>query len=436
MIPPIASVTCIVILIAAIVTISVCIMNLRSRWPHRVPYRWIGGLSLLRSIMTGVVFLVAAIAMPHPVIIAALFMLAALLFLAIRWRSKEEASSLNDVIRLVAMRRGAIPEAVEAFARGRGGRVAVRAAHFAYRLQCGESVETAVRRTRVPVTADSILSIQANTAGTPFVEAARPGTASCRLFSTTATGELPWRTGPGWLRVHTRPQLAYLMYLIAFSLLLGWFFRSWVLPTLEQISQEFGVRFDRHSPWLASFVDASGQLTVGICILALLWLCLVVASRLFPVQWILRLTPWYGDCLGTQHRAVGLSSLAHGVDRGQPVAKILDTAAQNSNSRWIRWRSRAAVKRIARGEPLSEALRQSGWLTATEQPWIEASEKNGQLALAFQQLADDTVRRFELRWQVRLAWLVPVTILAAGTFVLAHSYCLFAQLLGFVHVLS
>jgi len=416
------------ILLAAFVTIRVCISNLQNRSPEQVSPFWIALLECMRDVVVTLAFLTVLIGFHHPVTAIAVVVMIAVCMSASVARFNEESRSLNDLIRLVTDRGGFLPDALDAFATSCRSKVGRRTRQFAHLLRCGESTAQAIHRSQAPVEADAVLAIQTSSHGS----APASGKAFHRMH--IATRE---RTSDvGWQSWEVNAQAAYLFTLVAFCLLLGFFVRSMIVPTLEKIGEEFSFGRGPLEDWLPTLLDYASTLSTLVCVLGAVWWLMMGLVDLFPTRWMTRITPLYGNVFRTRHQVQGLRMLSLGTQRGQALTELLETASKTARQKWIRWRSAATAKRLSYGEPDAVALHRTGWITKSESQWLRAASENGNLPLALGQLADDIERRHDLRWRIRMAWLAPLVIVLVGAFVFLHALYLFVVTTGFIHGLA
>ena len=147
-------------------------------------------------------------------------------------------------------------------------------------------------------------------------------------------------------------------------------------------------------------------------------------------------TQRFGNWVRQRNRWIGLRSLAAGLRRGEPLSVILDAGTKTPRSRWIRWRSNDALIRIQRGETSAGALHHGGWISRAEARWLSAADANSALPQAMENLATQVQRRYDMLWQLRLAWLVPVVTVAVASLVFLQAIILFLFMIEMIYGLT
>lgn len=411
---------------ACAVSIGIVLRELDERSPTRWPRRRMAILSALNVLLWIACFLSILFVFRYPLsLMASALGTAAFLGFIYRLRA-DETRSANQLARLVAKHGGSIHDALESFSLSCRSRVRHRVREFVYRLRCGEALEHAAFKSKLSLEPATLALLrQTNLASADKITANESD--AQRREDNLATRDETLELRCGW---PVSGQLLYLGLLLLMALGIGAVADNWVLASLRDMLDELGIS-SKPSRYYSSEVWWSIA-TVLTAILAI-WLMLVVAASLFPFRWLLRVTPWFGSWLTTRHRSNVLQSLAVGMDRGESLSDMFDSLAKSTRSRFIRWRSRDANRRIARGEKVPAALQRSGWATRAEARWLAAAESNRSLHLAFAELSQRIRRRFDMRWQLRLAWLVPSVTLVVGGMTFVQALQLFHFLTEAIH---
>ncbi len=419
------------LMILALITIDAVVHELDCRSPDAVPGGWIAVLVALRILVCIAIVLLAMYVLLHPIGVMVVLLALAAYVRAIFFRRREETTSTNQLIRLVADAGGSLPDSIEPFARNCRSVIGRRARNFAYLLRCGVDTESAARTSRLSLLPDTIAAINRPQGLGANLQAAYGDRASLANRDSLQSSSLqsPSLSWPA------SGQLVYLLALVIACLFFGTI-HFFVLDTLMKMYDEFGMSEPLMFRWSHYVSDWWSVGLAWIIIVGLIWLGMVVLTAMHPDPSLTRVTPWFGDWLKERNRGIGLDALANGLRRGESLASLLASAEKTTRSSWIRMRSRAALARVSRGEDSANSLRRAGWVSAAEARWLHAAELNQALPTAMHDLAIQIRRRYDLKWQLRLAWLVPAVTLVVGAFVFLQAVTLFQALSGLISGLT
>lgn len=365
--------------------------------------------------------LATAIAAPHPVTFVLLAMMAGTLFVARSWTYREEADSLNRWMRLAAGTQASYPILAESLANGSSSRIACQAKSFSARLMRGESLVDAVRRSKLPVSAETLAAIRHPQPATSFQPTSEYDAGRLQSIDSTTPASAPI----------VAEQLIYLIVTMFLAWAMSFWIRSHLLDMLDHIGEEYldsSWKFARPLQSIA-FVYESLMVVVAI------WIAFAISIRFQPA-WLVRWIPWFGKDAIARWRCEVLRTLSIGVGWGNADSELLSLASQTSRNRWIRKRCRQASRSIENGTTLPVALGSSEIIAAKEQSWLISAANNHHLPSAINQLADNITRRRSLTWKLRMSWLVPLAIVLVGIYVMAHIVTLFRFLTGFTQAIS
>lgn len=341
-------------------------------------------------------------------------------------RSAEETESLEDVIALVASKDpAAVPAAIERFADGQSLTMWVRCRDFAYRIRSGQLPEDAIRQSRLPLGVDSALTMRLGPTVKAEVEAAN-------LNRTRNALESDSTLITNWISWPLMSQLSYLFFLIGLLIFIGTFISLFILPTLAKVMEEFAI-----VPIIPDSARATFDSIVSTTLTILaIWMVLTLLSAITGSRILLRITPWFGEWLRTRNRHRGLRAIAAGVALGRPISEVLELSRRTSPARWIRSRSKMAYNQVVAGQDIGLALKRSGWLSGAEAAWVESAIASGTLPETLDWIAVSIRRRYELKWKVRIAWLVPLVLVLIGAMVAALAYYMFGSLVQLIYTLT
>ncbi|MCM2373163.1 type II secretion system F family protein [Aporhodopirellula aestuarii] len=366
------------------------------------------------------------VAAPHPITIVLLMMFAASIVTAGRLRYREEAGSLNRWLQLAAETGTSIIPVGEKLADGFRSRIAKQTRVFAMRLNRGESIVDAARRSRLPLDADTLAAFLVPT---PEVVSNNDAT---RLSLLRESRELTLQDENSSRPTSLVPQqfvyvvaTAFLAWLIAISI------RTYLTKLFDEMFEQFSMTSSITTETL-NFVGLIGNFLIAFMAV---WLAVSVAIRWLPLS-VVRWVPWFGDQAVTRWRCDVLQALERGIRVQQPASQIFHLASQSARVRWVSRRCDAVHRLVESGTTLPTAMQNAKLITPRERVWLTTAERNGNLADAIQLLVGNLQRRQTLLWKLRMAWFVPVATLLIGIFVLAHTMYMFYLMNTFILALS
>lgn len=349
-----------------------------------------------------------AISAPHPVTFVLLAMLLGTLFVARRWTYLDEADSLNRWMRLAAGTRASYPVLAESLADGSTSRIACQAKSFSARLMRGESLVRAVRRSKLPVSADTLAAIQ-HAQPVSTIASAKETSRFEDIDSTTPASS---------------PIVAeQFIYLLA-TMFLAWAMGAGIRSNLFELFDEFDEDFVGSKSNFDVIVRETAAMYEGLMIVLSIWFVMAILIRWQPT-WLIRWIPWFGKDAIARWRCEILRSLAIGIRAGNAEPELLSLASQSSRVHWIRKRCRKASRLMEKGTTLPVALRNSQVITSKEQSWLTSAAGNHHLSAAINQLVDNISRRRTLTWKLRMSWLVPLMTVLVGVYVMVHIVVVF-----------
>ncbi|MFG0287305.1 MAG: type II secretion system F family protein [Rhodopirellula sp. JB044] len=368
------------------------------------------------------------IAAPHPVTVILLIMLLASITTATKLRYQEETRSLNRWIQMATRSRTSIIRLSENLASGFHSRLGKQTRVFASRLQSGEPIVNATRRSRLPLDADTVTSFLIPTTDVPqthYASSLAAHLASNRRTTETHVNQIESRLSP-------IPQ--QFIYVVA-TILLAWVFcramHFTMLAMLGELLREFAVRSRFEIEQLDTIKLISDVVVAGL----VSWLLLALIIRWLP-GWMARRVPWFGDQALTRWRCDILRCLARGIRARQPASETLQIASQTMRVRWARRVCHRAYDNVEKGVNLPTALQRSNLISSSENSWLSVAEANGNLPDALDQLVENLQRRQAIKWRLRMSWLVPTATVAVGAFVLVYAMFMFDVLSTFIRTMT
>jgi len=409
-----------------LVTLQVIIGELCNRPVAVARPRLIVWLGRFRWVFVAMIFLTLGSLMPWIYFVSFMAILIPIIARCIVLRSAEEAESLEDVVALVAAKApAAMPDAIERFADGRSLTMGVRCRDFAHRLRSGQLPEDAIRQSRLPLGVDAALAMRLGPAAKPRLQTTKQSGAdgTCQSESELATSWVSWPL---------MSQLTYLMFLICLLVIIGTFLSMFIFPTISKMLEEFDIQ-----PVISDSVRTGFDSSVSFLLAMMaIWMVLILLAAVTGSRILLRITPWFGEWLRTRNRHRGLKAMAAGVAMGRPIAEVLELSRRTSPARWIRSRSKLAYNKVVAGQDIALALQSAGWLSGAEAAWVDSAIRTGNLAQTLDWIASSIRRRYELKWRIRVAWLVPVVLILIGAMVTIPAYYLFGSLAQMIYTVS
>lgn len=421
--------------VAALVLIGGTLRTIRANLIYRpaADAGWFSsvGISVFEFLLWINCVVAAVVAMPHPITIILVALIVGSLISACVLRYREETMSMNRWLRMGSADQSPLPELLDSLASGCRSGLALKAKSCVRRLQRGESLADAARRARLPLDADTIAFLAIETNGAATVETNADVNQNLIASAEPTSQALVASPGRDIHRLHESwktasrivHQMTYVVLMILLAWLLGLFIENFLVPTFEEMLEEFGMN-NRHFDQLRDgfrWVTFLGQ---AVAILMLLWLAISFLIRWLPL-WSVRLVPWFGPRAINRWRAQVLRSLGRGMSTNQSEQRLLGFTARSTRTRWIRSRCRMALGILEGGVSLPDALRHGRFISESERTWLACANKNGSLPQSLQKLSDDILRRDTYRWNVRMSWLVPLTTVLVGFYVLVHAAFLF-----------
>lgn len=367
-----------------------------------------------------------AVAAPHPITILLFVMFAASIVTAGRLRYREEADSLNRWMRLGAESGTSIITLSENLSVGFRSRIANQTRVFALRLNRGESIVDAARRSRLPLDADTLGAFLL-----PQTEVATNADATRLSLTHDSIEEMPQDEDSSKSASLVPQQFVY----VVVTAFLAWLFGTTIRTYLSDLFEEMFGMFAFESEFATNALNSVALIGNFLIAFMAVWLVFSIVIRWLPL-WMVRWVPWFGNQAITRWRCDVLRSLERGIRAEQPASQIFELARQTARVRWIRLRCDAAHRSVENGVPLPAAMRNAKLITAREQVWLTSAEQNGNFAESIQLLVSNLQRRQTLLWKVRMAWLVPLATVLVGVFILAHAMYMFHFLYSFIRMMA
>jgi len=333
-----------------------------------------------------------------------------------------ERQSLLWMLTVAAERGIPLESAARAFGQERHDRIGARAMLLADYLEAGVPLRLALQRSGNTLPAAAML-------------AADLGQETGNLAAALRNVASQFDESESALR-SALAHVFYLAFLVLFSSLMLTFLMIKIVPMYDRMFDRFGLHLPAATELLISFSNAvvDGSLffipvvIIGILTLlgAIFWY-IGLAPRGLPV--IHRL--WSSaDC------ATVLRWLAISVRQQLPLSEVLRALATRFPQPSMRGRLEQASRRIDRGGNWCDSLRQAGVIRRSDAILFKSAERTGNLAWAFDEMAESGVRRSVYRLRTWINILFPVVLLAFGAAVLFIALGILMPLITMIQVLS
>lgn len=416
-----------------VLTIDVAIWHLHQRSPERIPFGWITFWRCVRWIAVFLMVIALAIGSGNPILGLMPLMVVVVCAVAGRLRYRSELRCVNDALRLVLANGGVLPESLERLGQNMRSGLAPRLRQLGFRLRCGDSPSQAVRYTRVPLATDVVYAMSVPTPTQSLTQSAADEDERFDRSTLLQTWPARWPVAS---------QITYLTVVVLVVYLVGLFASTFVVPTLKAIASEFGYpNGATEGQWgnmwdKLSLVRTTQYWLPWLIVIVAIWYLAGWFVSKFPSRRRTRLVPGFGPAVRQRERLFLLDAVAAAIRIGQPIDRACIAGAEATRSRLIRHWCDQLAGRVSQGQTTAIALKGAGLVSAGESRWLEAAERNGNLAHSLRLLVDDAQRVQRDLWQNRLAWLVPIVVGLAGFYVLLHAMVLFQFLADMVGYLA
>jgi type II secretory pathway component PulF len=225
-----------------------------------------------------------------------------------------------------------------------------------------------------------------------------------------------------------RRTFGYLLVVVPIGLILIAFLQFRIVPILQRMFQEFGLRLPELLVWSRPLM----MTLLGYWWLALIAFCVLLwcmfstrGGRLIRNSIVGR---WIGPT-GQRQSADVLEKLSVGLSAGRPVASALSTLARYHFTPAIRHQLLFVRNEMEQGADIWQSMTAVGLLTPAETRLMSTAERLGNRGWALAQLAAVKKRRTEHRMQRAAELLLPVVIVALGAIVLLQALTVFQPLI-------
>lgn len=321
-----------------------------------------------------------------------------------RYRNSETESLLWML--MVAAERGIpLEAAARAFAEERNDSIGMRARQLAEYLEAGVPLALSLQRTRHRLPPAALLAADLGQQTGRLAPALRQVVTQLDEFDPTLRNLLE--------------KVFYLAVLLLIYLTVLTFLMLKIVPMFQKIMIDFGMELPAVSQvviGVAHFTMMYWFLLLPIILLLLycLFSGLLYYTGLLPGH----LPPFRGIWWRIDSAWV-MRWMANGIRQKRPIIEMVRLLAGFFPESRMRSRLAWAASRIDQGADWCESLRQAGIVRSPECAVFRSAERVGNLAWAFEEMADSTVRRLSYRLRAYVALGFPLVILAFGLCVMA-----------------
>lgn len=363
---------------------------------------------------------------PHPVtfLIVALMVASAVTASSLRYR--EEVNAMNRSLGAAIEVAANVPEVLDQLASGFRSRLSLQAKRCVRRISRGEPLSYSIRRAKLPINADIVARLVVPEA---TVVGAEGGLNAVGINGVDVSSEGEFERWDSKSRIVQ--QWTYLAVTVLLACLIGGFIHTFLVPNFQSITKDFSGRLPTRtgiSHGTLQFVAALGNFLAAFFVG---WLLLAALIRWLPL-WSIPWVPWFGRNAINQWRAEVLLWLQRGMRANQSDSQLLESAAKSTRVRWIRSRCRLVNRMVDGGVSLPTAMSRAKLVSSKEERWLSCAEKNGSLPSALGRLSGDILRHHVHRWDLRMAWLVPLITVMIGGYIMVHSVYVFEFLLTII----
>ena len=232
-----------------------------------------------------------------------------------------------------------------------------------------------------------------------------------------------------------RRTLGYLCVVVPVGLILIAFLQLRIVPVLQRIFQEFGLRLPEALVWSRPVVmTLLGYWWVGLVAFCVLLWCMFSTrgGRMVRNSLVGR---WIGSTAQMQSADV-LEKLSVGLNAGRPVASALSTLARYHFTPAIRHKLLFVRNEMEQGTGAWQSMAAVGLLTPAETRLLNTAEQLGNRGWALAQLAAVKKRRTEHRMRRAAELLLPAVLLVLGAIVLLQALTVFQPLIEIINGLA
>ncbi|MEM1070975.1 MAG: hypothetical protein AAGG48_24740 [Planctomycetota bacterium] len=373
---------------------------------------------LIRFILIILIFLVVATVLL--VFVAFLRSLFALLFVLLlvltivdyfMRRYRNSVSSLNSAIRAVCDQEGAIVRVAHGFSRS--GPVSSECYEFTRRLKMGEAPMSAAIMAGVPLQLRTAVAME-NGRSMDDAQFDREA-AEQQLESVDST---------------MMPIYGQFIYLLGTALVTSFvltFLSMFILPTMRQLLDEFGLKFE-----FEAFVDLAGSFSIGVLLVVIVAASMPLLAALLGMRapGILPMMP-----KRARRKAEFLQGLAAGYDARWPVERTLGLACDVYRKTFDGMTMAVMLRHVQSGVDPIHVVKNAGWLSRRESAWIDQSDAI-RTAQVLRAIADQNLRDGAANLRSVMGVFYPIMVFLIGITVAVIVVGFFGALVGLISGLS
>lgn len=318
-----------------------------------------------------------------PVVLGLLLVTA---MIANRYRASETLALVWQMS--IASRQGIpILMTARAFGRERTDEVGIRTMSMVEQVEKGTTLHQAITEARLPMAADLRMAIQSGL-----------GNQYLTQVVTDSVYEAPMGLGnsAGQGMLH---RFFYLSAVVFFGLLAWIFSLTRLIPTYQQIFDDFGLELTPITSMVVNFTESHFGV-VSVVILVIMCVCLALLSipvAFYYVGWLKWEPPVFRRLTARYHGAVVLRGLAAAVERNESLPDAVTHIAVAYPVGHVQQKVARAADSIAAGSEWVEALRKEQLIEHSSAAVLRSAERVGNLPWALREMSGNLLRNLSYR---------------------------------------
>jgi protein transport protein HofC len=307
---------------------------------------------------------------------------------------------------------------IEAFARGRNGRIASKARQLAKLLESGVPLPDAIEHIPGIFPPRVLPMIRVGYESGALAKALRQ-TASSRDFFTVILNSLI-------------SKMLYIGLVIIFGSMVLTFMVIKIIPSYEKIFKDFGGHLPAITRALIGFSNFATQTWFIFLPFYLLFIGLILYLIFSYLNWVSFYLPGMTRLLRRRHSAAILDSLALAVETNQPLGNSMTSLAATYPQLDIRRKLCYVCIEILRGADWRQSLCRHGLIKPADEAVLAAAQRVGNLPWAMREMADSNRRRLAYRLNALVQLAYPPVIVCLGLLVMFVVVALFYPLITLI----
>lgn len=382
-----------------------------------------GWRTRLVSAIGWTVLLLGVFAAVTPFFVVIGWIITAVVLLSLYYRHQAmERRSLLWALMMAAERGIPLETAARAFAEERHDALGNRALDLAEYLEAGLPLAPALRRSRLPFPPAILLAAELGQ------QTGDLGGALRQVLAQTDESDAVLRSAS--------ERLFYLVFLLAFGLMMCSFLLMKIVPVYVKIFEDFGAELPQITLWFIEFSWFFVHYWPFALPVVLVLLIALVRTLSYYTGSSPRYLPGLTPLWQQADRAIVLRWLAVAVRQNRPLSDMMRLLSGYLTRRVLRRKLEWAAKRIDQGADWTDSLQQAGLIRKPEAALFHSAGRAGNLAWALEEMGQSAVRRMVYRVRMVINVAVPAAVLAIGGAVFFAAVAMMAPLISLVQNLT